>query len=159
MSNLWSTGAVLPGRSTGGRSDYGMDNIITAEDLRKYYTNGQKEVRAVDGVSLEIKKARATAIVGPSGAGKATLLHLLGGLDIPTSGTVSFGGADLYKLSDSQRAALRNRKIGFVFQFYHLLPEFSALENVMLPGLIKGQGSRVKGQGIKEKARDVLKAV
>jgi len=128
-----------------------MNDIIRAKDVRKVYTNGVRCVRAVDGVSLGIKKGSSTAIVGPSGAGKSTLLHLLGGLDVPTSGEVQFDGVDIYGLSDKERAGIRNRKIGFVFQFYHLLPEFTALENVILPALIsslrgpKGRSNLKKG--------------
>lgn len=128
------------------------DVMLTARNVRKVYTYGKKEVRAVDGVSLGIRKGAATAVVGPSGAGKSTLLHLLGGLDIPTSGEVLFNGTDIYRLSDKGRAMIRNRKIGFVFQFYHLLPEFSALENVMMPGMISGIE-------VRRKANDLLKLV
>lgn len=133
--------------------------ILTAERLYKVYRNGLKEVMAVNGVSLEIKKASAVAIVGPSGAGKSTLLHLLGGLDEPTSGEVAIEGADIYKLSDKERAKARNEKIGFVFQFYNLLPEFTALENVMLPALIKMKDARRRIQDVKERAIDILKRV
>ncbi|MBI5144327.1 MAG: ABC transporter ATP-binding protein [Candidatus Omnitrophica bacterium] len=135
------------------------DMGLRAKDIHKIYKNGLKEVRAVNGVSLEIKKGSSLAIVGPSGAGKSTLLHLLGGLDKPTSGNITLDGVDIYRLSDKERARIRNQRIGFVFQFYHLLPEFSALENVMLPGLINGQGPRSRGQGAKKRARHILKAV
>jgi lipoprotein-releasing system ATP-binding protein len=135
------------------------DNLLITKDLHKTYRSGVKEVRAVNGISLEIKKGRSIAIVGPSGAGKSTLMHILGGLDKPTSGKVLLGDTDIYRLADKDRARVRNERIGFVFQFYHLLPEFTALENVMLPILIKGQGSRVKGQGLKEKAKNILKSV
>ena len=130
--------------------------VVRTKDLRKIYKSGLKEVRAADGIDLEIDAGRSVAIVGPSGAGKSTLLHLLGGLDTPTSGEVSFDGIDIYRLSDTERAQVRNRRVGFIFQFYHLLPEFNAMENVMLPALIKGPGPRAQGPGIKEKAREVL---
>ena len=111
--------------------------MIIAKDLHKIYRTGAKEVRAVNGIDLEIKDGVSAAITGPSGAGKSTLLHLLGGLDNPTRGSVSLDGVDIYKLSDGARAKIRNERVGFVFQFYHLLPEFTALENVMLPALIR----------------------
>jgi len=135
------------------------DTLMMAENVRKIYKSGAKEVRAVNGVSLQIKKGSSTAIVGPSGAGKSTLLHLLGGLDTPTSGAVILDGVEIYELSDQERARIRNRRIGFVFQFYYLLPEFTVLENVMLPALIKGQTSRTKGKGVKDRAMEVLKLV
>jgi len=90
------------------------------------------------GINLEVSKGEMLCIVGASGVGKSTLLHLLGGLDRPTSGTVAFEGEDLFALNDNQLAAFRNRRIGFVFQFHHLLPEFTALENTMMPALIQG---------------------
>jgi lipoprotein-releasing system ATP-binding protein len=135
------------------------DILLAAKDASKIYTSGAREVRAVDGVSLGIRKGSSAAIVGPSGAGKSTLLHLLGGLDVPTSGEVAFGGVNIYGISDRERARIRNRRIGFVFQFYHLLPEFTALENVMLPALISGRGPGARGRGIKEKACGALDAV
>lgn len=110
--------------------------MLIAKDIKKIYMSGPKEVRAVDEISLHIRKGESVAIVGPSGAGKSTLLHILGGLDRPDSGSVIVGGEDIYSISDSRRAKARNRKIGFIFQFYHLLPEFTALENVMMPSLI-----------------------
>lgn len=128
------------------------DKILTAHGVRKIYRAGIKEVRAVDGVDLEIEKARSVSIVGPSGAGKSTLMHLLGGLDRPTSGKVMLDGVDIYKLGDTERAKIRNTSIGFVFQFYHLLPEFTAVENVLLPALIKGSAAH-------DKAREILKKV
>ncbi|MCX5680127.1 MAG: ABC transporter ATP-binding protein [Candidatus Omnitrophica bacterium] len=113
--------------------------ILSAKDIVKRYDSGVKNVSAVNGVSLDIKRGESVAIVGPSGAGKSTLLHILGGLDRPTSGKVFLEDEDLYTLSDSRRAKTRNIKIGFVFQSYHLLPEFTAFENVMLPALIGGR--------------------
>jgi lipoprotein-releasing system ATP-binding protein len=139
------------------------DGLLVAHDVRKIYRNGRKEVKAVDGVSLQLKRGRSAAIIGPSGAGKSTLLHMLGGLDRPTSGRVIMDGADIYKLSDKMRARIRNERVGFVFQFYHLLPEFTALENVMMPGLIKGdavQGRPALGAGnMTVLAKNALKLV
>lgn len=90
------------------------------------------------GVDLEVTRGSIVTIVGPSGAGKSTLLHILGALDRPTRGKVNFEGKELYRLDDKERAGIRNRHFGFIFQFYHLLPEFTALENVILPALVKG---------------------
>ena len=126
---------------------------IIARDIHKIYKNGSKDVKAVNGVSVNIERGSTVAIIGPSGAGKSTLLHLLGGLDSPTSGDILLDGVDIYKLPDGERARLRNKRIGFVFQFYHLLPEFSALENVMMPALIKDHRRN------KERASDILKSV
>lgn len=125
---------------------------ISAHNLSKKYNRGIKRVVALDDVSLNIRSGESTAVIGPSGAGKSTLLHLLGGLDTPTRGRVILGDVDIYKLSEAKRAAVRNRKVGFVFQFYHLLSEFTAIENVMLPAMISGFRA-------KEKARDILKMV
>jgi lipoprotein-releasing system ATP-binding protein len=107
------------------------------------------------GIDLEISRGELLCIVGASGVGKSTFLHLLGGLDRPTSGTVEFEGQDLYTLGDNQLAAFRNRRIGFVFQFHHLLPEFTALENAMMPALIQGQGWKEAAQ----LAGDLLRSV
>ena len=130
--------------------------FLTAKGVHKIYRYGSKDVRAVNGIDLEIKRGKALAIVGPSGAGKSTLLHILGGLDKPTSGKIIMEEVDIYKLPDSQRARIRNRRIGFVFQFYNLLPEFTALENVMLPAMIKGEASR---RSVRDKAINILESV
>lgn len=113
--------------------------MLKAKDLHKVYREGPKEVYAVRGVSLEVKKGEILVIIGPSGAGKSTLLHLLGGLDKPSAGKVFLDGVDLYGIKDNERCRIRNRRVGFVFQFYHLLPEFTVLENVMLPAIIRGK--------------------
>lgn len=132
--------------------------MLIARDVKKAYKTGAKEVRAVDGISLEIRKGESVAIVGPSGSGKSTLLHMLGGLDRPTTGEVFLGEADLYAMGDFKRAKARNRMIGFVFQSYHLLPEFTALENVMLPAMISHK-SQVTGHRIRERAMAILESV
>jgi lipoprotein-releasing system ATP-binding protein len=132
---------------------------LTVKDLHKIYRKGHKEVRAVNGIELEIKNGSSVAIVGPSGAGKSTLLHMLGGLDKPTSGKILLEDTDIYKLPDRERAMMRNERIGFVFQFYHLLPEFTALENVMMPALINPRGIRVTRYEIRKRATEVLKSV
>ena len=111
-------------------------NLLEVHDLCKTYEIGNNRVEVLKGITLELEAATTTALVGASGAGKSTLLHLLGALDRPTSGTVRFCGDDLFRKNDRELALFRNRSIGFVFQFHHLLPEFTALENVMMPALI-----------------------
>ena len=98
---------------------------------------GSYELPVLKGINLEIQRGELIAIVGASGAGKSTLLHIIGTLDKPTSGTVTFDGQDLFQLTETQQAEFRNRRIGFVFQFHHLLPEFTALENVSMPALVQ----------------------
>ncbi len=129
--------------------------MIEARALRKIYKNGAKELEVLKGIDLKVGKSEVLAVLGPSGAGKSTLLHLLGGLDSPTAGEVMIDGTDIYALGDRERAKIRNRKIGFVFQFYHLLPEFDALENVMLPLLIKGGN----GKDLRDKGAGLLRSV
>ncbi len=129
-----------------------MSEFLLAHNLHKSYDNGGKTLHVLKGISLKVIKGKVLAIVGPSGAGKSTLLHILGGLDRAISGSVFLNGVDIYKLGDRQRARLRNRRIGFVFQFYHLLAEFTALENVMLPATIKkAPMAKQKGQQLLEK--------
>lgn len=111
--------------------------ILKADNIHKSYTDTDRRVDVLKGINLEIAAGETIAIAGPSGAGKSTLLHVLGGLDSPDQGKVSLDGRDLYRLNDAERAAVRNRDIGFVFQFYHLLPELSALDNALLPVFIQ----------------------
>lgn len=133
-----------------------MNNtMLEAQDLHKVYKNGKINLEALKGLNLKVERGEILCIIGPSGAGKSTLLHLLGGLDKPSKGKVFFEGQDLYRLAEEQRAKIRNRKIGFVFQLYHLLPEFSALENVLLPALIHST-LILKA---KQKAKELLKVV
>jgi lipoprotein-releasing system ATP-binding protein len=113
-----------------------MSKLLEARDLRKSYGSGESRVNVLNGIDLDLEQGTTTALVGASGAGKSTLLHLLGALDHPSGGTVRFRGDDIFRKSDRELAAFRNKSIGFVFQFHHLLPEFSALENVMMPALI-----------------------
>lgn len=129
--------------------------MIEAIKLNKVYNDGAKELRVLRDINLKIGQGEFIAIVGPSGAGKSTLLHILGGLDEPTQGMVMFDDSDLYKMPQAQRAQIRNRHIGFVFQFYHLLPEFNALENVMMPALIS-QKEKGKSKKSEDKAKELL---
>ena len=128
--------------------------MLETIDLFKEYRIGSNILKVLRGINLTISKGEVLGIVGPSGAGKSTLLHLLGGLDEPTRGKVMVEGKDISKLKDKQRAKLRNLNFGFVFQFYHLLSEFTAIENVMLPAILSNKHNRKK---IKEKALDLLK--
>src|SRR5687768_13186017 len=116
--------------------------IIELKDVRRTYGQGAGAVQALKGLSLGIEAGSLTAIVGPSGSGKSTLLNLLGALDTPSSGQVLVAGHDLGKLSDDARTKLRRDKIGFVFQFFNLLPTLTALENVMLPAKLAGNGGK-----------------
>ena len=112
--------------------------VIRCEGLAKTYAEGSLRTHVFDGLDLSVRPGETVAIVGASGAGKSTLLHLLGGLDMPTAGEVYVAGYMMSALSDAERGHLRNRSLGFVYQFHHLLPEFTALENVMLPLLLSG---------------------
>jgi lipoprotein-releasing system ATP-binding protein len=113
------------------------EKIIQIRNLTKIYGNGV-EIRAIDNVNLDIETGEFLAIVGPSGSGKSTLLHQIALLDTPTSGTILLKGEDTTKMSDKQRSRVRNEELGFIFQYHHLLPDFNAFENVMIPLLIKG---------------------
>jgi lipoprotein-releasing system ATP-binding protein len=116
-----------------------MQAVIRAERLGKTYDEGGLRTPVFEGLEFSVHAGETVAILGPSGAGKSTLLHLLGGLDVPTSGEVYVAGQQMSALSDAQRGRLRNRALGFVYQFHHLLPEFTALENVMMPVLLAGR--------------------
>jgi lipoprotein-releasing system ATP-binding protein len=129
--------------------------LITVKGLCKTYGKGQKRVEVLKGIDLRIERGATVAVVGASGVGKSTLLNLLGALDRPTSGEVFYRGEPLFGRDDRRLAAFRNRFIGFVFQSHHLLPEFTALENVMLPALIGG----VERRAARERAEGLLKEV
>ncbi|AWH36793.1 MULTISPECIES: lipoprotein-releasing ABC transporter ATP-binding protein LolD [Stenotrophomonas maltophilia group] len=116
------------------------DEVIRAETLAKTYAEGRMQTPVFDGLDLKVTAGETVAIIGASGAGKSTLLHLLGGLDVPTAGEVYVTGQRMSALSDTERGLLRNQALGFVYQFHHLLPEFTALENVMMPVMLAGIG-------------------
>jgi lipoprotein-releasing system ATP-binding protein len=125
--------------------------LLVARGLQKAYSTVAGELRVLQGVELEVAAAEMVAIVGASGVGKSTLLHVLGTLDRPDAGELRIAGEDVLALADARRCAFRNRTLGFVFQFHHLLPEFSALENVSLPLLIGGrplEEARARAQGL-----------
>lgn len=113
-------------------------NILTTENLKKYYDMGEIQVRALDGINLSVREGEFLAIVGTSGSGKSTLLHMLGGLDIPTSGKVVVDGKDIAKMTKDELTIFRRRKIGFVFQNYNLLPLMNVYENIVLPIKLDG---------------------
>ena len=112
--------------------------MILVKDLKKSFNKDGQEIEVIKGFNLEIARGESLAMLGVSGAGKSTFIHILGTLDHPTSGTVLFDGVNVFDWPETKIAEFRNKKIGFVFQFHHLLPEFNALENTMMPGLISG---------------------
>ena len=116
--------------------------LVIVKNLTKTFQHMGRALQVLKGIDLVIERQQILAIVGPSGAGKSTLLHCIGTLDLPTTGTVRLGDEELTTMSAGRLAAVRNRDVGFVFQFHHLLPEFNALENVMLPGLIASRPRR-----------------
>ncbi len=131
------------------------DAVIRADKLGKTYAEGKLHTPVFDGLDVAIAPGETVAILGVSGAGKSTLLHLLGGLDTPTSGEVYVAGQKMSALSNAARGQLRNKALGFVYQFHHLLPEFTALENVMLPVLLGGADV----DEANSRAKDLLEAV
>jgi len=128
--------------------------IIQIKNLTRIFGDGV-EIKALDGVNLDIKRGEFLSIIGPSGSGKSTLLNQIGILDTPTSGTILLNGVDVTKMSDKKRSRTRNKELGFIFQYHHLLPDFNALENVMMPLLISG----IKSSQARKVARKVLDEV
>ncbi|MBZ0088109.1 MAG: lipoprotein-releasing ABC transporter ATP-binding protein LolD [Thermomonas sp.] len=127
--------------------------VVRADGLGKTYSEGSLRTPVFDGLDFSVARGETVAIVGASGAGKSTLLHLLGGLDVPSAGEVYVAGQKMSALSDAARGRLRNSALGFIYQFHHLLPEFTALENVMMPVLLAGRATaaaRQRAQGLLE---------
>lgn len=137
-----------------GRPDTNPVKIQVRDLTKTFWSNGNR-VEVLQGVELDIYQGETLAVVGASGMGKSTLLHILGTLERPSAGQVLWDGAEVFSLDDRRLAAFRNRKVGFVFQFHHLLPEFNALENVMIPGLI----ARMPQSRIRKQAEAVLVSV
>ena len=131
------------------------DVVISCRNLTKQFSQGDLAVPVLKGVNLDLIKGEMLAIVGSSGSGKSTLLHVLGGLDAPSSGDIRILGQNIAQISEEQRCRLRNGSLGFIYQFHHLLPEFSALENVAMPLLIR----RLPNQEAYDRAADMLKLV
>lgn len=131
------------------------DAVISCRNLVKQFSQGDQAVPVLKGVNLDLIKGEMLAIVGASGSGKSTLLHILGGLDAPTSGNIRILGQDIAQINEEERCRLRNGSLGFIYQFHHLLPEFSALENVAMPLLIR----RLPNQEAYDRAEDILKQV
>ncbi len=129
--------------------------IIACQNLSKSFEDADKKITVFEALDFDIQSGQSVAIMGASGSGKSTLLHLLGGLDMPTSGRVSVCGHDMAKLGNKKRGLVRNKHLGFVYQFHHLLPEFSALENVMMPLLI----GREPKSSARQKATEILSQV
>ncbi len=124
--------------------------LLISRGLFKRYDGGAQSVEVLKGVDFQMDRGALVGVYGASGAGKSTLLHILGGLDVPTAGTVELMGKDVARMSEPELARMRNRRVGFVFQFYHLLSEFAAVENIMIPCLVAGVG--------KQRARELSRA-
>lgn len=132
-----------------------MSEILRTQNLTKSYWQEKKEIKVLKNIEFKVNRGEMLSIVGASGAGKSTLLHILGTLDDPTSGEVFFEGNSLFKKKENELDLFRNQKVGFVFQFHHLLPEFNALENVMMPALIAGLDRHTASQKAKKHLEDV----
>jgi lipoprotein-releasing system ATP-binding protein len=142
-------------RATGAKPEPARPMLLEARGVDKDFFDAGRRIQVLRGLDLEVRRGDRIAIVGQSGVGKSTMLHVLGGLEIPTAGRVSFEGQDLFALDASAIAEFRNRKLGFVFQFHYLLADFTALENVMMPALI----ARMSDSEARSHAQAVLKMV
>jgi lipoprotein-releasing system ATP-binding protein len=129
--------------------------VLEAKDVRRVFRQGPIDLEVLQGVNFAVREGERIAIIGASGSGKTTLLQILGGLDKPSAGSVSIAGSDIHALAEKPRGELRNRTLGFIYQFHHLLPEFSALENVAMPLLIRREPKQVAEQ----RARSILERV
>jgi lipoprotein-releasing system ATP-binding protein len=129
------------------------DPLVSVQNVSKAFDHEGRSLQVLEGIDLDIHPGEMVTIVGPSGAGKSTLLHLIGTLDLPSEGRILYGGRDVTQLGSSELAEFRNVSLGFVFQFHHLLPEFTALENVLMPGLIQGR------RRLEDRARQLLDEV
>jgi lipoprotein-releasing system ATP-binding protein len=132
-----------------------MSNILEVKDVSKSYESGTERLRVLSGLSLELEQGVMAAVTGVSGSGKSTLLHVLGGMDKPDSGSIVIGGQEITTLAPENLSRFRNSTIGFVFQFHHLLPEFTALENVMMPLLLRGTAPAEAGPAAEAMLADV----
>jgi lipoprotein-releasing system ATP-binding protein len=135
-----------------------MSELLKTENLSKSFWLGKKEIHVLKNIHLGVAKGELVSLSGASGAGKSTLLHLMGALDSPTGGDIFFEGESLFRKSENELARFRNQKVGFIFQFHHLLPEFSAVENVLMPAFILGLGGLKKGE-MMEKAKEKLSEI
>lgn len=129
-----------------------MNNIMTIREIKKSFVTGKNQLNVLKNINFEVVEGELLMLVGPSGAGKSTLLSIMGGISRPTTGKVILNNIDIYNMDDEKLASLRNRKMGFIFQFHHLLPEFTALENVIIPALMDG----VDKSQAEEKAKKIL---
>lgn len=136
-------------------SDAMTDPVLITEKLHKRFSKGGRDILVLQGVEMELYRGEIIGILGASGTGKSTFLHIVGGLDEPTSGRVIHEGNDIFRFSESELASFRNRKVGFIFQMHYLLAEFSCLENVMMPGIISGEDRN----GLLHRSKDLLEKV
>ncbi len=132
--------------------------MLQAKNIHKVYLAANKEIKVLRGVDFEVARASFISLIGPSGAGKSTLLNIIGGLDVPTEGTVNFQNQDLYSLKDAELGKIRNKKIGFIFQFYHLLAEFTVFENVCMTALIDKE-KFLRKEEVEKQAMELLEKV